>query len=64
MVQAIYSLDSSQLVVRAYEILKSDEYNEDFRISKEISRYPLALAGISYYRQKFRESSGKILRYF
>ena len=30
-----------QLVVRAYEILKSEEYNEDFRISNEISRFLL-----------------------
>ena len=49
----------------AYEILKSDEYNKDFRISKE--RFPdfrwdfriaQALAGISDYRHKFREISG------
>ena len=33
----IYNSRGPQLVVRAYEILTSDEYNEDFRISKEIS---------------------------
>ena len=44
-----------QLVVRAYEIFKSDKYNEDFRISRDFRwdfRIAQALAGISDYRQK------------
>ena len=44
-----------QLVVRAYEISKSDEYHEDFRWDFRISQ---ALAGISDYRQTFRAISG------
>ena len=34
-----------QLVVRAYEILKSDEYNEDFRISKGYFQISAGISG-------------------
>ena len=57
-----------QLVVRAYEILKSDEYNEDFRISSDFHwdfRITQALVGISDYKQNFArycEISGKIFK--